>query len=92
METITFSKPYMYDGKEYTELQLDFSTLTGNDMIKAEAEARVLGGPMPVPELSKQYQAVVAAKAANVHVDMIMGLPAKDFTKVTMAVQNFLLE
>jgi len=92
MDPIKLSKPYSYDGKDYEEINLDFDILTGNDLIKAEAEARIIGGPMPVPELSKQYQAVIAAKAARVHVDMITGLPAKDFSKITVMVQDFLFE
>jgi hypothetical protein len=34
---------------------------------------------------------VVAALAAKVPVDMILDLPARDFTLVTMTVQDFLL-
>jgi len=35
--------------------------------------------------------AVVAAKASGLNVDDIMKLSAKDFTAVTLTVQNFLL-
>ncbi len=89
---IKLSKPYTFEGKEYTELKLDFDVLTGRDMIIAEAEVRVIADPAPVAELSKSYLAVMAAKAARVPVDLILGLPAKDFSKVTIEVQNFLFE
>ncbi|HOV79363.1 MAG TPA: phage tail assembly protein [Bacillota bacterium] len=88
---IKLSKPCAFEGKEYTELILDFDSLTGRDMISAEAEARVIAGPAPVAELSKPFLAVMAAKAAKVPVDLIVGLPANDFSKVTMAAQDFLL-
>lgn len=88
---IKLSKPFIFEGKEYTELKLDFDALTGRDMINAEVEAKAIAGPSPVAELSKSYLAVIAAKSAKVPVDLIMALPAKDFSKVTIEVQNFLL-
>lgn len=91
-KTIVLSRPFTFDGKEYTELILDLDSLTGRDLLKAEAEARIISGPSPVSEFSKSYNAVVAAKAAKVMVDMIFDLPAKDFTRVTLLVQDFLLE
>lgn len=92
METVKLSRPVAFEGKEYAELTLDLDSVTGRDLIKAEAEARLIAGPSPVAELSKAYHAAVAAKAAKVPVDLILELPAQDFTRVTMAVQNFLLE
>lgn len=88
---IKLSKPFIFEGKEYTELNLDLDSLNGNDMLSAEKEAKVIAGPSPVPELSKPFLAVIAAKAAKVPVDMIMALPGKDFSKVTIEVQDFLL-
>jgi hypothetical protein len=73
------------------EIKMDLDSLTGRDLIKAEVEARIIAGPSPVSELSKPYNAVVAALAAKVPVDMILDLPARDFTLVTMTVQDFLL-
>ncbi|GAV24810.1 hypothetical protein ciss_07430 [Carboxydothermus islandicus] len=92
MGKIIFSKPCVFEGKEYTEIILDFESLTGQDLINASNQARALGDNSPVLELSKTYLAVIAAKAAKVPVDMILALPAKDFTNVTLSVQNFLLE
>lgn len=91
MERIVLAKPHTYEGKEYSEIELDLESLTGQDLISASNQARVLGDNSPVPELSKTYLAVVAAKAGKVPVDLILSLPAKDFTTVTMTVQNFLL-
>lgn len=89
---IALSTTYTFEGKEYAELTFDFDSLTGRDVINAEKEARALGDNSPLPEFSKTYQAVLAAKAAKVPVDMIMSLNGKDFTRVTVLVQNFLLE
>ena len=93
MQTIALNKPVTFDGKEYTKLELDFDSLTGRELMKAEAEAKALnpGGFAPVLELSKPYQVVVAAKAAKVPADVIIDLSGSDYTKVTVAAQNFLL-
>jgi hypothetical protein len=92
MRTIEFRKPFTFEGKEYNNIVLDLDSLTGRDLIKAEAESRVIAGPSPSPmtEFSKPYNAVVAAKAAKVPVDMILDLPAREFTSVTVTVQDFL--
>lgn len=91
MEKIVFTKPHVFEDKEYKELALNWESLTGRDLIAASNESRALGDVNLVPELSKTYLAVVAAKAAHVPMEVIQSLPAKDFTAVTMAVQNFLL-
>lgn len=89
---VTLSKPFTFEGKEYSEIELDLDSLTGNDLLKAEREFVATGGRANVPELSKEYLAIVVAKTAKVPVDIIHALPAKDFSKVTIEVQNFLLE
>lgn len=86
-----FKKAVTFEGTEYKELDLDLDGLTGADLIKASREAQVLGDVSPVQELSMTYLAVVAAKASNVPVDLIQALPAGEFAKVKMQVQNFLL-
>jgi hypothetical protein len=93
MEKVILSRPYSFEGKEYTELTLDLEALTGKDMIEAEKETRILlrDNP-PLAETSKAYLAVLAAKAAKVPLDLIVGLPVKDFSSVTMTVQNFLFD
>jgi len=91
MLKIEFDKPHTFEGKEYAELQLDLDNLSGRDLISAGKEARAMGDNSPVVELSKIYHAVVAAKAARVPADLILSLPVKEFTRVTMAVQDFLL-
>mgnify|MGYP000970477309 CR=1 FL=1 len=88
---IKISKQIMINGAETDEIELYFDKLVGADLIAASRESEILGDKALVPELSKQYLAVVAAKASGLTVDDIMRLPAKDFTTITLAVQNFLL-
>ena len=89
---LKLSKEYEYDGKQYKELKLNLEELTGKDMLTAEKEAKLLDPHINVPELSKTYLAVLASRAAQVPVDFVVNLKAKDFSAVTLEVQNFLLE
>ena len=86
-----FKKKVTFEGTEHISINLDLDGLTGNDLIKASRESQILGDVSPVQELSMTYLAVVAAKAAKVSVDMIMALPAGEFSRVKVIVQNFLL-
>jgi len=92
MNTITLSKPISKDGNEITSLNLDFDKITGNQIIAAEKEARLLGDTTPDACYSKTFQAIIAAKAAAepVIVDDIMGLHGSDFIQTTTAAANFL--
>lgn len=91
MASFTLSKEYEFEEKKYQLLNLDLEGITGNDMIAAEKEAKLLDPEIRVPELSKTYLAVLGAKAAKVPVDFILKLNAKDFSALTLEVQNFLL-
>ncbi|WP_094607731.1 hypothetical protein SPSIL_009070 [Sporomusa silvacetica DSM 10669] len=92
MNTITLSKPISKDGNEITALNLDFDKITGNKIIAAEKEARLLGDTTPDACYSKTFQAILAAKAAaeSVVVDDILGLSGSDFIQITNTVSNFL--
>lgn len=89
---INLKKPVTFESKEYTEINAEFDNLTGQDLIDATNEARARGDQSVLVELSKLYQAIVAAKAAKVPVDMVIGLGGKDFVAITKAAQSFLLE
>ena len=91
METIILTKPVNIGGKEVSEISMDFDTLTGNDLIKAESEARAMGDNTPLITASMRYQAAVAARALQCPADDMLALGAKDFTKVIAAVTRFLL-
>lgn len=91
MEKITLTKASNIGGKEVTELAPEFTALTGNDLIQAEAEARAMGDNTPFIAASMRYQAAVAARALKCPADDVMALGAKDFTRVIAAVTRFLL-
>lgn len=91
MERIEFTKPCTIEGVEYKGLDCDFDKLTGDDIIACEREFAATGGLATVHELSKGFLAIVVARAAGVAPDIIRALPAKEFSKTTVAAQNFLL-
>lgn len=85
-------KPFEKDGKKITEIKFDFEKITGNDIIAAEKEARLMGDSTPDAAYSKTFQAVLAAKAAiqPVNTDDIMGMNGSDFMAATTAAASFL--
>ncbi len=97
------SHPVKIEENEYTELEFDFEGLTGLDMIAAAKDRERMSPATAsgdgttmikeaiLPDSDRTYQAFVAAKAAKVHPSVILGLPARDFSKITRAVAIFLL-
>ena len=85
-------KPIVFEGKEISDLTIDFDSLTGQDLIDAASEARMRGDKSAVIELSKTYQAIVVAKAAKVLPELIVAMGGKDFVAATNSAQAFLLE
>ena len=93
-KVITLKKELVKDGVKIGALNLDFDKATGNVIIAAEKEARLLGDNTPDLCYSKTFQAIIASKVANepVVVDDILGLSARDFIQITTTVSNFLFE
>lgn len=83
-------KPIEFEGKKYESLDLDFDTLSGNDLAIASREATMTGEMSMFVESTKAYQAAVVARAAKVPIGLISKLHAKDYTKVTVAAYGFL--
>lgn len=87
---VKLTKPLTVKGKEVKELDLNFDSLTGNDLVAAEREARAMGDNTPVIALSMQYQAAVAARLIGCPVDDVLALPAKDFKNIVGQASSFL--
>jgi len=85
-------KAIVKDGNEITELNFDFDQITGNDIIAAEKEARMMGDKTPDTCFSKIFQAIIVAKAADkpIIVDDVMDMNGMDFIGVTTKAANFL--
>ncbi len=88
--------PITYGGEEIKVLTFDFENMTGGTLKKILMEVRSklgkrAGQELVVPEVSKDYQCGVAAKACGLDIDVMYKLKARDYTAITMRVSNFLL-
>lgn len=92
---IDLKRPVQFDGQTITSIVLDFEGLTGVDIEQAEAQFTAENpqnaATTPVKEMSKGFQAIVAAKAAKKPVELIRQLAAPDYSKVTAQTMVFLL-
>lgn len=94
VEIIKFKNPYIFEDKEYNEITLNFEGLTGADLENAEIFSDIRVNPAysgTMAEFAKPYLSAIAAISAKVPLEFIKGLPIKEYTAVTVTVQNFLL-
>ncbi len=84
---ITLSHPVSYKDTQLDTLDLDLESLTGYDLIAIEDSLRASG---TVNLFSQSYFAAIAARSAHIPVEVLKGLPVKDFMKITGEVINFL--
>lgn len=87
----TFKEPVNFEGVEYTELDLELESLKGSDISEAKREWAAAGNFSPVPASDLDFCAIVAARASKQPLEMIMDLPAKEYTKLCQSVSNFLM-
>ena len=90
--THVFKKPFEYEGKTYTELTFNFERLSGRDMVSIETEMQMNNEYCLAPEVSRSFQAKMAAKAAGIGSDVLEAMPLKDFNKITNAARSFLID
>ena len=89
---IKFKKPYRFEGKEYTEVDLNgLDDLQASDMIAVNKYMqRTSAGIDVMPEVSLEYACVLASKAAKLPVEFFTRLPPKEAMKVKNRVMGFL--
>ena len=90
--THVFKKPFEYAGVTYTALTFDFERLTGRDMVSIETKMQMNNEYALAPEISRSFQAKMAAKAAGIGSDVMDALPIKDFNRITNAARGFLID
>ncbi len=88
-----FKKPFVYEGKKYTELKFDFENLTGADSINIEAELQSRGLAVFAPAFSAPYLVRMCAKACTEPVDykFFEAMRLKDYMTIRSKARNFLL-
>ena len=90
---VKFSKPYKFEGKEYTELDLSkLDDLTAEDMIATNKYMqRSSGGGIDVmPEVTLEYALVLASKAVKLPIEFFTALPPREAMKIKNRVMGFL--
>lgn len=89
---LKFRKPYLFEGKEYTEIDLSgMENMTAADMIAInKAMQRGSAGIDVMPEVSMEYATHFASKATKLPVEFFKNLPTKEAMKVKNCVMGFL--
>ena len=93
---IPLQKCIEFEGKKIESLELDIGSLTGNDIVRARADAMAMSVERkedynPMDEGNPLYYVVIAGKAAGVAPDLILALGAADYTTVLFFVKNELM-
>lgn len=89
--THKFMRPFEYSGTTYTELTFNFERLTGRDMVSIETEMQMNNEYALAPEISRNFQSKMAAKAAGIGSDVLEAMPLPEFNRITNAARDFLL-
>ncbi|MEA5083295.1 MAG: phage tail assembly protein [Lachnospiraceae bacterium] len=87
---VKLRKEFEFEGITYNEFKLDFDSLKGVDFIKIEKEMNSLNEFALSPEISPNYCARIAARAAGVPAEVIMNLSLKDFNTIKNKARDFL--
>ena len=87
---VALSKPLSHKGQSLDEIELKLEEMTGRDLLEVETQMNA-EGKFLVTDFSKAYQVKIAAKAAKIPAEELENLSARDFNKVTSAVQLFLV-
>jgi hypothetical protein len=89
-------KPYKFEGKEYTNLDLrEMNNWTCNDVVELSKQyTKVTGGtddPISaiLPESNLEFVEFVAARAASLPLEFFKQLPASESGKLRAAVLSF---
>jgi hypothetical protein len=97
---LTFKKPFKFEGKEYTEVDLSaMEDWTGDDLIRLTKKYNKLSGgegdgsPTSVilPESDIEYDMFVAAEATGLPLEFFHTLPAREIGTLKTLVIGFFL-
>lgn len=90
-DRIVLSKPYVFEGETYTELDLQsLNELTGKDLIEID-RVFISGGGNPILSgLTMDYALIVANRITKKPLEFFYNLPAKDGMALRDAVFLFL--
>lgn len=89
---VVFRKPYVFEGKEYKEIDLSpCEDLTAEDMIAVNRiMARTSSAMDVMPEASLEYACYIAARGTKMPVEFFLRLPSNEAIKVKNQIMGFL--
>lgn len=88
---IIFKKPYKFEGKEYTEVDLsEIENLSTGDLIDADKQFSSSGQMAVMNEMTTGYSCIIASKVTGKPVEFFENLPAGEGLKVKKIVMGFL--
>lgn len=87
---ITFEKPFVWESKEYTEIESNYDDLKGSVLLQISNQFRNAGKMIAVPATDMEYCAELAARACNQPVEFIEALPVKYAYALVQEAQTFL--
>lgn len=89
--TLTFKKPFVFEGETYTELNLSgLEELTGADLSKVDRIMRKKNSGDLVPEMSLDYALALAVRATGKPIEFFRALPMNECRRVGSKVRSFL--
>jgi len=92
IKVITLQSPIEIDGAFFNEIQLDFSKMTGADVLQIDTELKTEDHPEGFNSVYNQHVLLkIASKASGILPDDLMKLSIADFVEVTFTARNFLL-
>lgn len=86
-----FTKPYLFEEKEYKEIDLDLESMKGADFAAAKKRFTSGGNFAAMPAADSEFCAMIGAQVAKLPIEFFTGLPAKEYVKLTQEISNFLL-
>ena len=88
---LKFRKPYTFENKEYTEVDLSgMEDMTTADLCAVGKIMTKQGMVTPMPEVTVDYAMYMAARASGKPVEFFKGLPPKEGIKLKNMVTGFL--
>jgi len=88
---VKLDPPIDFDGEKFSQLILDFESMTGKDFQRAEREFTHLyktdrNEAMPLPEMKHLYHAIIAKNLADVPLGVIYKLPRRIYVPLRLEV------
>ena len=90
MTRYTFETPYEFEDQTYEYIEYDLNKVKGYDISAVKKQFNLDGNMSFLPTMEPDFCAMLLARVTKQPLEFFMGLPAKDYCKLTQQVGNFL--